>query len=393
MDRLEASPGPSLPSFRATSDAEPDGAQPVRRRPLLAMFPPEGGTRLSAPAAPGSPPLVPPPALSFDRALSNPSPYELFYGLAERAFGPSPDPKFLFHSGTHDRATADLLDAIRRRDGFVVLAAAEGLGKTMVCRALVEQLDRRTIASLVTHPFLSSEDLLKAILVDFGAIAERDLTSGHLVRVSRVELAGALHNFLMSLAPLGAFAVVIIDEAHLLPVAVLQQLWTLANAEFDARRLQVVLVGTPDLLTTLARPELAALATRINVSASLSPLGREEVAEYVVHRLAVAGRRQGVSFEVDAIERLYELSQGVPRAVNQLCDGALEVGHQDSTSLIDVDLVDRSAAAQGLLSARPTSSSLRERLGVAAALVALALLGAAMAALLFRTRIDTLLGP
>ena len=358
---------------------------PARRRPLLELFPIEQPAATQP--ADGELDL----AGVFREGFPEPSPYERFYGLEERAFGPSTDPKFLLRTPSHDHALGQLLDAIRRRDSVVLLTGGPGLGKTILCRALVEELDRRTIASLVTHPFLSIEELLKTVLVDFGVIAERDLANGHLSSASPVELAGALHHFLCSLIPLGAFAVVIIDDAATIPAPVLDQIRELSDVEREARVLQVVLVGDPELATTLALPECAALAGRIGARAELAPLTRADLDGYLSHRVRVAGSSARVAFDEGARERLYALSGGVPGQLNQLCDAALEHGHEMSARLIDRAIVDRAAETLGLTNAAAASSMWRKA-AMAGGLLLLALLGAALAAILFRDRLERLLG-
>ena len=333
----------------ALAPRRPLAAQPApagRRRPLLELFPVEAPKQAGAGRADEG--LVASRAADERPDLSA---YELFYGLDERAFGLAADPKFLYRTASHELALASLLDAIRRRDSVVLLTGGAGLGKTTLCRVLVEQLDRRTIASFVAHPFLSIEELLKTVLVDFGVIAERDLANGHLSGASHVELAGALHHFLCSLAPLGAFAVVIVDDAQTIPPAVLDQIRELSDVERDARLLQVMLVGEPELASTLARPECEPLAQRIGARAELAPLTRADLDGYLPHRLAIAGSRTRASFDEGARDRLYELSGGVPGVLNQLCDGALESGHEISATVIDRAIVDRAAQALGLSSA------------------------------------------
>jgi general secretion pathway protein A len=373
---------PALAPRRApAAPVVPDG----RRRPLLELFPVD--------APPGARPGRGDEGLDLpggEPALTDPSAYERFYGLEERAFGLSSDPRFLYRTASHDRALADLLDAVRRRDSVVLFTGAAGLGKTTLCRALVEQLDRRTIAALVTHPFLSIEELLKTVLVDFGVIAERDLANGHLSSASHVELAGALHHFLCSLAPLGAFALIIIDDAQSIPAPVLDQIRVLSDVEREAHLLQIVLVGEPELATTLDGPECEPLAGRIGARAALVPLTRAEIDGYLAHRLAVAGSQTRASFDEGARDRLYELTGGVPGLLNQVCDGALESGYTLSARVIDRALVDRAAGAIGLSSA-PDAPSAWSKAAMAGGLLLLGLLGAALAALLFRDRIEALL--
>jgi general secretion pathway protein A len=321
---------------------------------------------------------------------SEPLTYEAFYGLQEQPFSLSSDPTFLYHSVAHDRAAQAMLDAIRRRDGIVVLTGEVGVGKTMLCRALVEQLDRRTLTSLVADPFDAAEDLLKTVLVDFGVISREDVTDGPLARASRADLSDALRDFLFSLAPLQAFAVVIIDEAQRLSVDLLEQIRVVGELGGDEQLLQLMLVGHPALSATLAKPELRQLVRRVSARSSLGPLAGDEVAGYVTHRLGVAGTSPRVEFDDASIARLYELSGGVPRTINLLCDRALAVGWAASATTIDEQTVD--SAAEDLDLALPAfRRSLVRAAAILAVLALLALIGAAAGAFVFRADVSALI--
>src|ERR671938_119450 len=143
--------------------------------------------------------------------------YESYYGFAEKPFSLTPDPKYLYRSESHGNAFDLLQYAIRRREGFVVITGDIGTGKTTLCRAILEQLDRKTFTALVLNPFLSEEDLLKLILQDFGVVSREDVKRGRLNGVSKQELIETIYDFLLSLLPLRASAVLIIDEAQNLP--------------------------------------------------------------------------------------------------------------------------------------------------------------------------------
>src|SRR5476651_806072 len=123
--------------------------------------------------------------------------YESYYGLAEKPFSLTPDPKYLYRSESHANAFDLLQYAIRRREGFVVVTGDIGTGKTTLCRALLEQIDRTTFTELVLNPFLSEEDLLKRILLDFGVISREDVKAGALAGVTKHELIDALQDFLL----------------------------------------------------------------------------------------------------------------------------------------------------------------------------------------------------
>ena len=125
--------------------------------------------------------------------------YEEYYGFTEKPFSLTPDPKFLFKSESHANAFELLQYAVRRREGFVVVTGDIGTGKTTLCRALLEEIDRNTFSALVLNPFLSEEDLLKLILQDFGIISRDDVKRGRLAHVSKQELIETIYDFLLSL--------------------------------------------------------------------------------------------------------------------------------------------------------------------------------------------------
>src|SRR5690349_2699898 len=135
--------------------------------------------------------------------------YEEYYGFTEKPFSLTPDPKYLFKSSSHANAFDLLQYGIRRREGFVVISGDIGTGKTTLCRALLEQLDRKTFTALVLNPFLSEEDLLRLILQDFGVVSRDEIKRGRLARVSKQDLIETLNEFLLSLQPLRAGALLI----------------------------------------------------------------------------------------------------------------------------------------------------------------------------------------
>jgi general secretion pathway protein A len=178
--------------------------------------------------------------------------YEDYFGFAEKPFSLTPDPKYLYRSESHANAFELLQYAIRRREGFVVVTGDIGTGKTTLCRALLEQIDRRTFSALVLNPFLSEDDLLKLILQDFGVVSREEMKAGRLNGVSKQELIDTLYDFLLGLLPLKASAVLIIDEAQNLPLQVLEQLRILSNLETDKEKLlQIIMVGQLNLQTLL----------------------------------------------------------------------------------------------------------------------------------------------
>ncbi len=307
---------------------------------------------------------------------------EGFYGIAEKPFDLSPDPRFFYPGAAHERVIQQLSAAISERHGVALLTGEPGVGKTTVCRVIAASLDRRTVTSLLVGPFGSFHDLLTTVLADFGAASRDDLARA--VGATAEQLSATLRSFLESLAPLHAHAVIIVDEAQELPADVLPRLLAVVEAGQEMGLLQMILVGQPALGAILRRQELRALADRVSVRAVLGPLGADEIPPYVAHRLTVAGSSGRVVFSDASFPHLYALSRGVPRVVNLLCDCALSRGRQMSASVIDAGLVD--AAAEDLALPRPVveERATLGRLWIALVLVALMLAGAAGALWVFR---------
>ena len=274
--------------------------------------------------------------------------YEPYYGFAEKPFSLTPDPKYLYRSEPHANAFELLHYAIERREGFVAITGDIGTGKTTVCRALLGETDAKTFTALLLNPFLAEEDLVKAILQDLGVVSKRDLAFGG-ARPTKQELVSTLHDFLLSLVPLGAKAVVIIDEAQNLPLPILEQIRILSNLETDKEKLlQIVLVGQLNLVPLLRSPELRQLDQRISVRYQLRPLTEDEAGGYVAHRLAIANASRTVTFTPAALRRVYRYSGGTPRLINLLCDRALLGGYSAQTTRIGHEMVDAAAEDLGL---------------------------------------------
>jgi len=371
-------------------------------RPLLDLFPAPGDSRDARPAlhfdnafrarptdanrAIAPPPLKRPPPIERTPS-SPPSTYELFYGLNEPPFSLSTDPKFLYQSAEYDRVAQQMLGAIGRREPLVVLTGEIGVGKTTLCRAIVEQLDRRTLTSVVTEPFRSLDDLMKQLLVDFGVVSKADVARGRMASATQGELAGALREFLQSLTRLEAFAVVIIDEAQLLSSEVLHELRHLITGE--ERLLQLVLVGQPELTKAINAPSGNPLSLAVSLRLTLGALADDEVGGYVMHRLRVAGTSPRVEFDDPAFVRLYSLSGGKPRLINLLCDRTLSIAFGHSASEIGQEMIDEAAADLDM--APPSARGLFAGAPSVPILLLLMLAGAAAATLTFHRDVAALL--
>jgi general secretion pathway protein A len=278
--------------------------------------------------------------------------HEEYYGFSERPFSPTPDPKYFYRSESHANALDLLHHAIGRREGLVVVTGEVGTGKTTLCQAILEQLDRRTFSALVLNPFLSEEDLLRRILQQFGVVSRDESRRGQLAGVSTHDLTDTLHDFLLSLRGLRAGALLVVDEAQDLPHQALEQLRILSNLETAKEKLlQIVLVGQSSLNDVLGSPGLRQLDQRVSFRYALQPLTRDETAAYVAHRLTVAGGSAGVKFTRKSLDCLHRHTGGVPRLVNRVCDRALLRGYTARTDRITPGMV--TAAAGGLELAAP----------------------------------------
>ena len=273
---------------------------------------------------------------------------EDFYGFVQSPFSLTPDPRFLYRSESHDVALQQVWQAIRRKEGFIVLTGDIGTGKTTISRTLLEQFDETTFTALILNPFLSVEELLREVLLSFGVVSKDALKTGRLATASKHELVRTLHDFLLSLVPLHGSAVLIIDEAQHLSSEVLEEIRVLSNLETnDQKLLQVVIVGQLNLIEMLHKPDLRQLDQRISIRCYLKPLTREEVEAYVTHRLWVARGSTPVTFTPRAFDLVHSITGGIPRMINLVCDRALMAACEQQTSRINEDNVVKAAAQLG----------------------------------------------
>jgi len=261
--------------------------------------------------------------------------YEVFYHFREKPFHVTADPSFLYLSRHHQEALQHLTYGIQERLGFLMITGEVGTGKTTLAKALVEKLPSSIKTALILHPTLSSVQLLKAILKDFGSRTDR-------VGSSRGELLHAVEQFLLDQIPSGGGAVLIIDEAQALSLSALEQVRLLSNVETPKTKLiQIVLIGQPELADRLEKaPALRALRQRIAVRYQIHPLAEEEVASYISHRIRIAGEEGNPLFTPGAIARIAQFSEGIPRRINHLCDQALLAGFVRESQIIDESMVE-----------------------------------------------------
>jgi general secretion pathway protein A len=257
--------------------------------------------------------------------------YTDFFGLLEKPFELSPDPRYLFLSASHREVLGHLIYGIEQREGFIAITGEVGTGKTTLCRTLLERLSHDCEVAYLFNPHLSPIELLKAINSEFGLSIFGD---------SMPELVETLNEFLLDKKAEGRNVLLIIDEAQTLSTQTLEQLRLLSNLETStAKLLQIVLLGQPELEDKLATHELRQLRQRIALHWHLGPLASAETREYVQHRLRVAAERECRIFTEDALAAVHRVSGGVPRLINLVCERALLAAYGDNVRQVDRRLI------------------------------------------------------
>ncbi len=259
--------------------------------------------------------------------------YASHFGLKENPFSLTPDPKYLFLSRQHREALNYLIYGIKEKKGFIVVTGGIGTGKTTLSRALLSGMDPAVETALIFNSYLSDMELLEVINQEFHI---------PLVGVDRTKrrYIDALNSFLMANYRAGKNAVVLIDEAQNLSRNVLEQIRMLSNLETETEKLlQIVLVGQPELRDLLSQPSLRQLAERISVRYHLDALSRDDLPDYIGHRVAVARGAGHLRFAEDAFGKIYDFSRGNPRRINILCDRALLIAYAANQLVIDRKVV------------------------------------------------------
>lgn len=295
--------------------------------------------------------------------------YTSFFGLNEKPFSITPDPRYLFMSERHGEALAHLVYGVKESGGFVQLTGEVGTGKTTLVRSLLlNRMPENADVAVVLNPQITAQEFLLTICEELGiAIPEP--------RDSIKALTDALNRHLLNAHAEGRRTILVVDEAQNLAPAVLEQVRLLTNLETAKQKLlQIILIGQPELRELLGRNDLRQLAQRITGRYHLEPLTREETAHYVEHRLRVAGAL-GEVIDNAAKKEVFRLSEGVPRLINVICDRALLGAYSQESRIITKRLIKRAAAeVSGELGSSPTTN----RIAMAAGFVGIAIVVASI---------------
>jgi general secretion pathway protein A len=284
--------------------------------------------------------------------------YERYYGLREKPFSLTPDPDFLFLNEYFRAALDNVIYGIKRHEGFTVIVGDVGTGKTTLCWSLLGKLEKNIRTALILNPLLTEEDMLRAIIQDFG-IPPRlnnfvpEVPDGNLpydptwmMGKTRKELIDELNYFLLEGAERDIFNILILDEAQNLSQQVLEQIRILSNLETPKRKLlQIIFVGQMEFEEKLRLPQLRQLNQRVTIRYTLKPLRKVEMIRYIQHRLNVAGAKESVGFTAGAYRALFNYSKGYPRLINMLCDRALLAGYGRRSRIITTKMVHKAARA------------------------------------------------
>ena len=259
--------------------------------------------------------------------------YLNFYGLEREPFGVTPDPDFLFMTPGHREVLAQLMYAIQERKGFILVTAEVGMGKTTLLQTLRQELDSTTAVAYVSNSMLPFQGILEYMLEEFELEKPGESHAQRLV---------TLQNFLLERHRTGQNTVLILDEAQNLYPQTLEQIRLLSNFETTKDKiLQIILVGQPELLDRLEMPELRQLKQRIGMICSIPPMTRAGTRNYIRTRLRMAGAQDLGVFGEDALQRIADYAEGIPRVVSTVCDHCLLIGYADQTRRVDADVVEQ----------------------------------------------------
>jgi general secretion pathway protein A len=267
--------------------------------------------------------------------------YNEYYGLVRAPFEMTPDPSFLYLGEAHREGLATLVYAVNSGKGFVMLTGEVGTGKTTLLHALLGQLDSTTNSAFIFNPRLDPLGFFRVLFDELGIGPARE---------SKAEYLLALNHYLIEKLAANERVLLIVDEAQNLSTEMLEEIRLLSNLETPTSKLiQIMLVGQPELQGLIDKPELRQLRQRIALRHHLRPFDERELAEYVEGRLEKAGYTGRGLFHKKALRELFRVTEGTPRLINNVCDGALLLGYARQQSVIGADAIREVAQDLGLV--------------------------------------------
>lgn len=267
--------------------------------------------------------------------------YHEYYGLVRAPFEMTPDPSFLYLGEAHREGLATLVYAVNSGKGFVMLTGEVGTGKTTLLHALLAQLDAKTNSAFIFNPRLDPLGFFRMLFEELGVGPACD---------SKAEYLLALNHYLIEKLAANERVLLIVDEAQNLSTEMLEEIRLLSNLETPTSKLiQIMLVGQPELQTLIDKPELRQLRQRIALRHHLRPFDENELTEYVEGRLEKAGYTGRGVFNKKALRELFRVTEGTPRLINVVCDGAMLLGYARQQTAIGADAILEVARDLGLV--------------------------------------------
>ncbi len=270
--------------------------------------------------------------------------YEEYFGLVEKPFNITPDPKYFYMSAKHREALDSLLYAIADRRGFVVITGEIGSGKTITCKTLLSRLDENVKAALITNTYLTNKQLIMNILEEFGVPYEPG---------DKYVLLRQLRQFFEDEYSMGHTVVLIIDEAQNLSRQALEEIRMLSNFETEKDKLvQIILIGQPELKDKLYHKSLQQLRQRVSIHYHLVPLTGDETIDFIRHRVRAASKSESIErslFTSDAMAAIHKYSGGVPRLINIIADNSLLTAYARDVKIVDSGIVNEAVRDSNIM--------------------------------------------
>ena len=264
--------------------------------------------------------------------------YKDYFGFKESPFSIAPNPRYLYMSKMHQEALAHLVYGATSEGCITLLTGEVGTGKTTISRYFLKRLPKDTDIAVIINPKLTVDELLSTICDEFRITVPTDAPTTK-------DYIDSLNHYLLEAHSSGRQAVLMIDEAQNLELEVLEMLRLLTNLETDKRKLlRIFLLGQSELSSILARPDLEQIGQRITGRYHIKGLKRDDVSAYISHRIAVAGGGRMQLFSKGAVKEIFEISRGIPRLINSLCDCALLGAYSENKDVVGKKIIKKAAA-------------------------------------------------